>query len=46
MQVIKFQNININLVVLVLYLFWFLIIGFQNILEPFVGDDLHLIREY
>ena len=43
---IKFQNININLIVLVLYLFWFLLIGYQNLFEPFVADDLHLIREY
>lgn len=43
---IKFKNININFVILILYLFWFLILGYQNIFEPFVGDDLHLIREY
>jgi len=43
---IKFQNININFVILILYVFWFLILGHKNLFEPFVGDDFHLIREY
>ena len=46
MHGIKFQNININFIILILYSFWFLVLGYQNIFEPFVGDDLHLIREY
>ena len=42
----KIQKININLIIIILYIFWFLILGYKNIFEPFVGDDLHLFREY
>ncbi len=46
MYEIKFRNINIIFLVFILYIFWFLILGHKNLFEPFVGDDLHLIREY
>ena len=40
----KFQKINT--IVLILFSLWFIILGYQNIFEPFVADDLHLIRKY
>ena len=32
--------------VFVFFLFWYFLLGINPMFEPFIGDDLHLIRIY
>lgn len=46
MFILDKKKIFLSTFVFILFLFWYFLIGFNHLFEPFVGDDLHLIRIY